>query len=53
MATASTLLKIWSDGGTLYDEGYDNARLGFEGKEETLADQVKAGIEFQGGISKL
>lgn len=41
-----TLRKIWGDGGTLYEE-WDNGRLGFEGKEETLEELVKSAVQEQ------
>jgi hypothetical protein len=44
--TAHTLRRIWADGGTLYAKR-DNGDIGFEGKEEDLASQVKKAIEKQ------
>lgn len=45
-ATGHTLRRIWADGGTLYAER-DNAKIGFEGKEEGLASQVEKMVEKQ------
>jgi hypothetical protein len=43
-ATPTTLRRIWTEGGTLYDKPRDNALIG-DPKMETLADQVKKIIE--------
>ena len=53
LGTAHTLRKIWADGGTLYEDGYANGKLGFEGKEESLSTLVKMAIEEQTGKGRL
>jgi hypothetical protein len=40
LKTVFTLRRIWTEGGTLYDER-SNGSIGFEGKEETLQRQVE------------
>ena len=45
-ATSTTLRRIWTEGGTLYNKPRDNGLLG-DPKMETLADQVKQIIEKQ------
>lgn len=40
LAAVFTLRRIWIQGGTLY-KTRDNGQIGFEGKEETLEEQVK------------
>ena len=46
LATAFTLRRIWTSGGTLYDRPLDNTLIG-EPKMETLSDQVRQQIERQ------
>lgn len=46
LATVFTLRRIWTEGGTLYDER-SNELVGFEG-EETLAEQVQKTIQKHG-----
>ena len=46
LATAFTLRRIWTEGGTLYDRSLDNGVIG-EPKMETLADIVRQAIEKQ------
>jgi nucleoside-diphosphate-sugar epimerase len=45
-ATPTTLRRIWTEGGTLYDKPRDNGIIG-DPKTETLADQVRQIIEKQ------
>lgn len=45
-ATASTLRRIWTEGGTLYSKPRDNGLVG-DPEMESLADQVKQIIEKQ------
>lgn len=45
-ATPTTLRRIWTEGGTLYDKPRDNGLVG-DPKMETLADQVTQIIETQ------
>jgi hypothetical protein len=45
-ATGFTLLRIWTEGGTLYDRPRDNESIGF-GDTQTLADAVKKAIQLQ------
>lgn len=40
LATVFTLRRIWTEGGTLYDET-SNKSIGFEGREETLEEQIR------------
>ncbi|KAF2845995.1 NAD(P)-binding protein [Plenodomus tracheiphilus IPT5] len=47
LATVFTLRRIWTEGGTLYDER-DNGSIGFEGSEETLEEQVGKLIKKHG-----
>lgn len=44
LATVFTLRRIWTQGGTLYAHR-DNGKIGFEGKEETLEEQIAKSIE--------
>ncbi|KAI8939738.1 hypothetical protein NX059_003483 [Plenodomus lindquistii] len=44
LATVFTLRRIWTEGGTLYDER-NNDSVGFEGQEETLEEQVDKPIK--------
>lgn len=51
MGTAHTLRRIWADGGTLYEKGRDNGKIGFEdGREEGLQSQVRKQVEKQTGV---
>ncbi|KAG0646407.1 Isoflavone reductase [Hyphodiscus hymeniophilus] len=45
-ATAMTLRRIWTEGGTLYNKPRDNGLVG-DPEMETLADQVRQAIEKQ------
>jgi hypothetical protein len=45
-ATAFTLRRIWTEGGTLYDKPRDNEVIGF-GETETLKDAVRDAIKVQ------
>ncbi|KAB5518016.1 hypothetical protein GE09DRAFT_1294216 [Coniochaeta sp. 2T2.1] len=46
MAGATTLKRIWTEGGTLYDHN-DNAVLGLDGRTDTLEDAVRDAIKWQ------
>jgi hypothetical protein len=45
--TVFTLRRIWTEGGTLYDDR-SNGSIGFEGQEEGLEEQVRKMIELHG-----
>jgi hypothetical protein len=45
-ATGVTLMRIWTEGGTIYDRPRDNESIGF-GDTETLQDTVRKAIKVQ------
>jgi hypothetical protein len=47
LKTVFTLRRIWTEGGTLYDER-SNSSIGFEGQGEGLGEQVRKMIELHG-----